>query len=1040
MPRENSSPALQAPARLAKLTPPLVDGLVLRARLFERLDASRGAAMVWISAPPGAGKTSLVASYLRARGMPTLWLQMDAADADPATFFHYLGMAARGLSSQVGPLPVFTPDDVERRDAFARRHFRELFDRLPAHTVLVFDNAQEVAAHVALATLFAVMLEEQTPGFQVVSISRADPPPALARARAARQLAVLDWHDLRFREDEARELAATSRVPSRAIVDRVLAQTQGWAAGIVLLLDRVRQSGALQEGELAGGREAVFDYLAEQAFEATSVPDREALLRLSYLPRMPLDMAQSLSGHAAVGDLLDDLARRNLFTERRFEPAPTYQFHALFRDFLQARAARRFGAAGHAERSLAAARLLHAGGHDTDAYALYARAAAWDEAKRLVLDSAQRLVEAGRHQTLAEWIDGIPHPARIASPWLTYWLGVARTGIDRSASRVELERALAQFAQGRNPDGEVRALSALLGGWWNEPASVVWMEPYTRRLAALLDAARTLEPETLALGLSSLASARLLIRPTDPSLHGHVRRLAELPMDELPATLALAAGTCLMQFYWGLGDDAACERVVQRTRAIAERADLPSAERMWFWFWLMTHRVYQVDAVGGREAMDQARRIRDESRRAPPFIDFVRWNVTLELQRGCIHEARRLLETELEPHRQDASLFTQACIGLEQVRCAVEERRFERAIERGAQALEVCRASGHDWLRVVIGLSVCCAQALTGRIEDGFRMLAELRRLTTQALPIQAASLAAYEALLHACAGDRAAAREALDRAMALRGASSYPWGPGWNRPAIAVLAAFALEEGCHVETMRRLIRALALRPPSPDIEHWPWPVRLHVLDGFRLLVADDPLAARRRKSPHRLLELLQALAAFGGREVPAERLCDAVWPDADGDAARRSLDTSLSRLRKLLRHEDAVQVQAGKVSLDPHVVQLDLQVFAARLERLERERPGTSSWAAAAERALEAYRRPLLVDEGEAPWLLVERERWRRRWRELVGRLAHHRHDGGDVAAALALLDAALAIDDDATAPTARALTALRDRWATASAAASHP
>ena len=33
-----------------------------------------------------AGKTTLVATYLEARAIPSLWLQLDAGDADPATF------------------------------------------------------------------------------------------------------------------------------------------------------------------------------------------------------------------------------------------------------------------------------------------------------------------------------------------------------------------------------------------------------------------------------------------------------------------------------------------------------------------------------------------------------------------------------------------------------------------------------------------------------------------------------------------------------------------------------------------------------------------------------------------------------------------------------------------------------------------------------------------------------------------------------------------------------------------------------------------
>ena len=59
----------RVPAKLAKLERPRTEGLYERGRLFAMLDRARGKPVIWISAPPGAGKTSLVASYVRARDL-----------------------------------------------------------------------------------------------------------------------------------------------------------------------------------------------------------------------------------------------------------------------------------------------------------------------------------------------------------------------------------------------------------------------------------------------------------------------------------------------------------------------------------------------------------------------------------------------------------------------------------------------------------------------------------------------------------------------------------------------------------------------------------------------------------------------------------------------------------------------------------------------------------------------------------------------------------------------------------------------------------
>jgi LuxR family maltose regulon positive regulatory protein len=81
---------------LAKLTRPRLYGVVERPRLFAVLDKAAERPVVWIAAPPGAVKTTLVAGYVEARGLRHIWYQVDAADSDPATFVHYMRIAAPG--------------------------------------------------------------------------------------------------------------------------------------------------------------------------------------------------------------------------------------------------------------------------------------------------------------------------------------------------------------------------------------------------------------------------------------------------------------------------------------------------------------------------------------------------------------------------------------------------------------------------------------------------------------------------------------------------------------------------------------------------------------------------------------------------------------------------------------------------------------------------------------------------------------------------------------------------------------------------------
>src|SRR6202161_3456804 len=144
---------------------------------------------------------------------------------------------------------------------------------------------------------------------------------------------------------------------------------------------------------------------------------------------------------------------------------------------------------------------------------------------------------------------------------------------------------------------------------------------------------------------------------------------------------------------------------------------------------------------------------------------------------------------------------------------------------------------------------------------------------------------------------------------------------------------------------------------------------KVHVLGRFRLLTGSAPvIIPPRLRKPQ---ELLQALIAFGGTEVSAGVLIDALWPDSEGDAAYHALETALYRLRQLLDARDAVRMEGGKVSLNRDQLWVDMWEFE---EELRRPHDPEANGIERIGRLRRLYKGHFLQHETEKPWVLKAR------------------------------------------------------------------
>ena len=618
----------QARVSLAKLSRPRLHQVLPRDRLFARLDRLRSHPLVWVSGPPGAGKTTLVASYLEYRAVAGIWYQVDPSDADPATFFYYLRLAAGGLPGRRKrlPLPLLTAEYLADIQAFTRRWFRELFARFANLATIVLDNFQEPPRTLNFIGVMTAAIEEVPAGKQIIVISRCEPFSPYARFVANKALARVDFDELKLSIDETRRIAIGEQPLDESVIRELHEQAGGWAAGLRLLLEYVGRNGSSRALLAAPSAQAVFDYFATEVFNRASTLDQGILLRLGFLPWMSEELTEQLSGNAGAGRLLEYLYRRRLFTYRRetqsgassLSPAGgsrdghTYQFHALFRAFLKHRAQQRYAAEELRSIARQAAQLLESCGAIEDAVPLLLEAEEWNASVSFILKVAPALVCQGRRTLLLEWIHRLPDQIRDTDRWLLYWAGTAQIGVEPACARHALESAYALAIAASDVLCQIQAIAGIVESIFLEYTQFCTLDRWIAALEQAFARGIAFPSQDAELRVHTALLSAVLYRQGDkPALRSHVARILELLQSDADVNLKVAAGTYLLSYGTNLGHLDITGRALRVVEPLLSHPDVTPLRQGLCGLFVAWSYVNMPDSRRAREAIDRLERIAD---------------------------------------------------------------------------------------------------------------------------------------------------------------------------------------------------------------------------------------------------------------------------------------------------------------------------------------------------------------------------------------------------------------------------------------------
>ena len=326
-------------------------------------------------------------------------------------FWRYLLLAADQAGSAAGAAAL------RRLDAAGSDVLRDV---LPAFVnalvsadtplVLVLDDYHLVTS-AQVHTSVTMLLDRSPPQLHLMLIARADPSLPLSRLRVHGDLAELRAEDLRFSATEALDFFSNRPGPQLSEQDvlRLLARTEGWAAGLQLASLRLRDQpdpAAFIE-RFSGADWHIVRYLGEEVLASQPREVREFLLATSVLNRMCAPLCDALTGRADGAELISEIYRANLFVipldgERRW-----FRYHHLFAGLLRHELART-SPGRPAVLHRRAARWYSR--HDDATEAIGHAIASGDDALSSPLVAAHwlRTFNTGQLETVRTWLDALP--------------------------------------------------------------------------------------------------------------------------------------------------------------------------------------------------------------------------------------------------------------------------------------------------------------------------------------------------------------------------------------------------------------------------------------------------------------------------------------------------------------------------------------------------------------------------------------------------------------------------------------------------------
>lgn len=879
-------------------------------------DKKHNKKVIIIEAQAGQGKTTLVSQFLDSSGIISIWYQVGPEDSDPVLLLSSL------LINLTANLPEFRcpqlanilnegsvgPLDLTR---CANLLLRDLDNHLKEDIYLVFDDLHLIEFGTLTIKLLEHLVDTSPPQVHFIFITRHPLEIKGKTIRNGTSICYLNTADLALDNQEVETLYNTVLKKEISKQDAIQIQriTNGWIMGIILashpISGRSRfwldDSTAVLSTSPQTGH--MLDYFQDEIFGQIPEELHTSFLKLSFLQEIPADLARDISGMDNFGQILAEMTRDNYFLYNLDDRQQVFRFHHFFQEFLQQRARIRFSPSDIADIYRREAHYYMDRDITEKALTCYKNAGDYKMMENILKDKGMGLIAKNRTISILTLLQSLPEEILFQHNWLTLFAGLLRVDFVPQTTLPFFLRVREQFIKTGEETGELIALSQIIYYHFVISGQYIIGSGYLARTKELLDKnMHSLPMPIIVMAARNLASGYCFFNGEMASARHYI---------QIASTLAtrhdirnFIASTKFIQGYIELlsGNRAKYLREAEICFSLFNDPLVGESNRLTmrvmnlcYLSMVGDHRNFYLQQLALQKSIDQT--VVNQTVAAPYL--FI-WGSSNHFSLGQPQQALDLLSKGLGITTTAASDHMHSQILQWQAFGLALTGYSDEAVKKITESTRLRDNAGGPFYLAYHSIIAGAVYTRTKHLDEASRCL-ERGLAIAQSIPSTYLTICALFNLSYCryVATGPDAAIDTLEAGLALMKVNGYNHFWSWEPTMMTKLLAVAVKWDIEKSFAQTLARDRLHVNFSDDGKPIPL-LKFSLMDNFEISMSGKVLFLAKDLTPFQR-EMLGLLITAKGQRIPQEKIQLELWPESSPENARKSFDTLLTRLRKLI-------------------------------------------------------------------------------------------------------------------------------------------